>query len=367
MLKALSSLESDKFLTLDFLRFIACLSVIFFHYRLDIQNEHLRMILDGLFGRSELFVDFFFILSGFIIAFVYISRLKGRVSYFKFMQKRVARLVPLHWLLLIAYIGLWQFSILLDMPVRNPDRYDASCILPHALLIHAWGFCNKIAFNYVSWSISAEMGMYIITPILFFFARRFTHGLLVMSLGITALLALVFSTPDHPYLEWSTGFSVARALPAFLLGIYLFKIKDRLGWVPIPQILCWVFLGVFFSIRFVYPDISLYVLLLLMYGAAFMAVSSDMNRPAPHIVQKFAWLGQLTYGAYMLHPLIFTIGFSVIGQKILKFDNMMGDILILALVPCVFIAAVFSLIMLEHPARVFVSRLGWRKRSLKAA
>src|SRR4051812_42851020 len=91
--------ESDEMLHLDLLRFYAASGIVFLHTQtfLDVSPK-LRGILDRTY--LSLFVDLFFAISGFVISFVYADRMRTKRDYLRFVQRRVARLVPLHWLML---------------------------------------------------------------------------------------------------------------------------------------------------------------------------------------------------------------------------------------------------------------------------
>lgn len=53
--------------------------------------------------NAYLFVDFFFVLSGFVIASTYQERIAGGFSVWRFMLLRLGRLYPLHIAVLVAF------------------------------------------------------------------------------------------------------------------------------------------------------------------------------------------------------------------------------------------------------------------------
>src|SRR5215475_12953654 len=93
--------EPKRFVVLDFYRFVAALGVFIFHLK-NIDNG-ISPAWNGSFG---LFVDMFFILSGFVISYSYPSTSSGIQSYYRFMVRRIARIYPLHVLTLIALVLL---------------------------------------------------------------------------------------------------------------------------------------------------------------------------------------------------------------------------------------------------------------------
>lgn len=346
---------SDNFLTLDFLRFFAALAIILTHYKLEITTESIRHFALLALSHSPLFVDLFFIISGFIISHVYFGKINNGENYRNFLIKRVARLWPLHVLVLICYLAIWGASALADIPLRNPDKYDAACIIPHILMIHSLNTCKEIAFNYVSWSISAEMALYILSPALFLIARRSIPALAVISLALSLLLVW-FRWGGESYLAMTTYFGFARAIPSFIFGIFLYRIRERLGFVPVPHILLWASISAFFGLSFAYPHLSDYVFIVLIYAIAFFAVTADTRCAVPRIIARLAPLGSLTYGSYMLHPMVSTVLFAFVARHILGLTGIANDLGILIMIPVSFIAAVFSLVLIEMPCRRLISR-----------
>src|SRR5688500_8507161 len=92
--------ESKRYTVLDSWRGIAACCVVFFHFE---AFSHIYDI--PLVRNSFLFVDFFFVLSGFVIAANYQERLVGGFGVFRFIVLRFGRLYPLHLFVLVIYIG----------------------------------------------------------------------------------------------------------------------------------------------------------------------------------------------------------------------------------------------------------------------
>ena len=90
---------AERFETLDSWRGICALLVALFHFPAAGWLEK-----NGFINGSFLFVDFFFVLSGFVIAHAYADRLKDGVSLKRFMVTRFGRLFPLHAFMLAAFV-----------------------------------------------------------------------------------------------------------------------------------------------------------------------------------------------------------------------------------------------------------------------
>jgi len=101
-------------------------------------------------------VSFFFVLSGFIIAYAY-PKLDSKGEVFNFLVARVARIWPAHFTALLLVVTLLQ------MPL---DR----TFVANLLLLHGWvpSWPWYFSYNAPSWSISTELFFYIVFPVLIF-------------------------------------------------------------------------------------------------------------------------------------------------------------------------------------------------------
>src|SRR5216683_6021851 len=98
-LTEVSTDRSKHFIALDSLRGICASIVAFFHVDGDAFIKTIPVVANGF-----LFVDFFFVLSGFVIAASYGRKIVDGYSIGKFMFLRLGRLYPLHAFMLLAYL-----------------------------------------------------------------------------------------------------------------------------------------------------------------------------------------------------------------------------------------------------------------------
>ena len=120
-----------------------------------------KLVHDGYLG-----VDGFFILSGIVLAYAH-RRFSTNVAETRlFLLKRLARIYPVHLATIALFMLLLMAGVVLGQSPREPDRFGGDELIKHLLLVHAWGFSDRWAWNYPSWSISAEWGGYLIFPLL---------------------------------------------------------------------------------------------------------------------------------------------------------------------------------------------------------
>ena len=147
---ATSADSTRKLNPLTSMRFIAAALIIVHHAR-------------GKFGIPEKFassvsfgagVTFFFVLSGFILSYVYASRPK--LEKRRFFLARVARIWPAH----VAAMGLmWLLLPQIFQSQFTPGHFMASLAMVHGWIPRIDYF---FAFVSASWSISTEFGFYLL-------------------------------------------------------------------------------------------------------------------------------------------------------------------------------------------------------------
>jgi peptidoglycan/LPS O-acetylase OafA/YrhL len=358
--------ESDKLRNLDLLRLIAAFGVVLNHFNAYVPDLHASIHPSWWF--LPLFVDLFFTISGFVICFIYFDRIGTWADYGAFMKRRFARLVPLHWLTLLAFAAI-GVSIYFGVHVKEPDRYDWRCFLPNVFLIQSLGVCDRLTFNYPSWSISVEMLMYLMFPLFCIAARRSTWILLLAAGCIIAWLT-VSDFPGHDPRQFWTDYTyaggLARGVPSFLIGMCMFVWRDRLAMIPRPGFVLYGALGGFFALGM--AGVTPFYLLPLIYIIAAAAISADMQGKIPALLARLSVGGQLTYAIYMLHPLAATVLLSLVGQRMMGLTGyamLAWCILVALLLP---IAAYLSFVWFETPMRRWIS--GWRQnkgREIKRA
>lgn len=143
------------------LRGYAALMVCLHHYNYRLTgNWFYTLVSKGSWG-----VIVFFVLSGFILAYVYQNWFRqgwDGSEYIRFMRLRLARVYPLHLLTLL----LWGLLILLGR-IQLTESETAYTFLLNLTLTHAWGFTPSISWNQPSWSISTEFFCYLLfAPVL---------------------------------------------------------------------------------------------------------------------------------------------------------------------------------------------------------
>ena len=175
-------------------RGIAAWAVVLYHIRLSLDWVPQGTI--DVLAKGYLAVDFFFLLSGFVIWMTWGTRLRegGWSAAPAFLKKRIARIWPLHLVILASGIAL---ALLLAATGRHAPREFPFAELPlHILLVQNWGFTDALAWNDPAWSISAELGAYLAFPALALaidWRRVPSSGVIAAIAALFVLLASVFA------------------------------------------------------------------------------------------------------------------------------------------------------------------------------
>lgn len=122
-------------------------------------------------------VDFFFITSGFIIAYNYAVRFKtfNAQAYGRFLWMRLARIYPVHLFSFLLYALLILAMKAVGMQPNNPELYTASGFVQNLFLVQAWTLPTTFSWNAVAWAVSNEWLAYLCFPLVIALTVRIKH------------------------------------------------------------------------------------------------------------------------------------------------------------------------------------------------
>ena len=169
-------------------------------------------------------MDFFFILSGFILAYVYRPGFaNGKYRFFDFILARIARIYPVHLVTLLFWVGLGAWSGFL----WSHDRFGIPGFVSNLLMIHAWNVLPQNTWNFPAWSISAEWFAYLIFPVTMtivgFVKRNIVLNLAIAIMLILSLELWIEVLPGRRF-NWNYEWSVVRILCEFTAGVFLYRV-----------------------------------------------------------------------------------------------------------------------------------------------
>lgn len=339
-------------------RGIAAWLVVLYHIRLSMAFAP-RWLIAG-FAKGYLAVDFFFLLSGFVIWLTYGERLRreGLAGAPAFLKRRIARVWPLH---LVMLTGAAALALLLLVTGHAAPRVFPFEQLPlDLLMIQNWGFTDQLAWNVPAWSISVEFAAYLLFPLLALAIdwRRLPTPL------ILAALALLFALL-HGVMSWAGAttmgqliarLGLVRCLVEFTAGTALCALWLRWAEQPVRWAIAsgavaaallagWLF-GTLPETLAVPPAFAA--------GLIALALTSGM-RGNPLEARWLHYLGEISYATYLSHFLLyFTFKLVMVDDPYNVPPLLIAPFLTLVLASSI---ALYHLV--ERPAQRAINRWRW--------
>ena len=287
---------------LNTLRGLAALLVVLSHYNLWTRSS------SGLFGIGQWGVMTFFLLSAFLMTVLYLPTQPTLPVLWNFAVARVARVVPLYVLVVLASFVMCRMGGLATMIAsRSYDIPTLSQLLAHLLLLDGHG---------VLWTIPAEIHFYCLFAALWLLGCFANRGMLLLVAAIPAalLLGLWPERPQFTVFGLVVTLSIVKGLPYFALGILMGVAYRR--WRP-PACLCsqWWLLGFFLLPLLWEPQTRPYGHLMWMRSIHLVSLSTlffvfVFLVPAgiPLLENRIGdKLGELSYSLYLLHAPVFAV------------------------------------------------------------
>ena len=219
--------------TLTSLRFIFAMMVFGAHCYVIDNHFDIHFFKEGFVG-----VSFFFMLSGFIVAYNYQKKFsENKITKRTFWVARIARIYPLHWLTLLIAVALGNY-VIASGTIDWCKHFLASLTLTNAYIPKDNYF---FSFNSPSWSLCCEQLFYICFPFLIAFTKDYRK--LLSTFLICAILSIV-GMYFTPMITSSQGSIIEIASIALFLSFYLYAAEipkvyrySCYYWIPIAFIL----------------------------------------------------------------------------------------------------------------------------------
>ena len=292
--------SSKELYLLTILRGIAAIWVVFYHIAERV-SPYVGETASIIIKSGYLAVDFFFVLSGFVIALNYQSHFKASINktlMTNFMIKRLARIYPLHLFIVFAYLIEPAAFYLTG---RDYD-FNTLVYISNIFLVNNWGILTALPINVPSWSISTELFAYLLFPFLAFFINKKNKllHLILLFLMFNFVLISWFYINNVPHIGYDiTRNGLVRCVCQFALGIVIYNALTK-SKKQIMVFLVVLFLFAAFTVKmdnnfFFIPS----VMSLILIAAIYIESKQSFDYLKPLI-----WLGNISYSIYLSHYLI---------------------------------------------------------------
>lgn len=303
-----------RYVALDSLRGMAAVLVALHHF------AALGICRSPLVSNSWLLVDFFFVLSGFIISANYREKLSNGFSIAEFMRLRLARVYPLHAVMLGLWIAgelvIWAFLSGSTTGGRTAftDKTSVSAIVANLFLVQSIGVGLGQTWNWVAWSISTEVWAYLVFALMARFAGPQLNRYLI-GLALLVIALLLVSPQDGAFMTRWMEFG--RCLYGFAAGALVHALHVRWpawgrqvgvagngGSKGIDVLEHIMLLGAGAILMFAYL-VPVHVVAPIVFAPIVLVFAEDrgiwsrlLALPLPKL------LGQISYSIYLIHPFV---------------------------------------------------------------
>jgi len=343
---------------IDGLRFVAILLVVLFHLNAEVSSKGdvpLTMqpwysSLFAFFGRGDIGVRIFFVISGFILGRPFARHyLLGhpRPSLSSYYLRRLTRLEPPY----LINISICAISIALytQVPLRTLfPPFAASAVYLHGFFFRGTQFINPVA-----WTLEMEVQFYLLVPLLtlvFLLRNRWLRRSLLgaASIALPATLQyFVFGKISGSSTFWVTiGWLLQYFLAGMLLSdIYVTEIPSwRTSWL-------WdVVSGAAWCVVLLLTEPRLYPLEPLLIAVAFIGAFRGVLLRRLFTIEWLAIVGGMCYSIYLWHFFVIALVFKVSRRVVVSHDLLTNCLIQSVLIlPCILVFCALYFIFIERP------------------
>ena len=293
---------TGRFEALDGWRGVCACLVVLFHFHGYSPVYHSPFI-----RHSYLFVDFFFVLSGFVIAWNYATRLATWPQVRHFLVLRVGRVWPLHAVMLALFVAYEFAKHVLGTHQAAPlfsGETSPLAIFTNFFLVQSLNLHDSLTWNGPAWSISTEVWTYVVFALLSVgFGLR--HWMLALAAIVPPLALLLLSRTGS--MDVTYDFGILRCIFGFALGTLCYHVQKRraahagpTGWLPtLAEVATVAAVIAFVSLS---GDNNWSLLAPFVFAAAVLVFASEDGLLSRLFrTPFFAWLGKLSYSIYLTH------------------------------------------------------------------
>lgn len=365
---------------LDGLRGVAAILVVTFHiFETFSGGNRFKQIIN----HGYLAVDFFFLLSGFVVAYAYDDRW-GKMTQWNFYKRRLIRLQPMVIMGMIigAIFYYFQASDILFPMIAGMEVWKVILTMiigftllpiPPSMEIRGWGEMHPL--DGPAWSLFFEYIANILYALIF---RKFSNKVLSVFVLIFAGLLInytVFGPKGDVIGGWSLNFEqmnvgFTRLLYPFFAGILLSRLRKLIHikgafWV------CSLLIAIVLSVPRIGDENSLWMnglyesLCIILVFPLIVSIGAGGEIKNPFSLKICKLLGDISYPIYITHyPLIYWYTAWVVDNKVSLED---GYALGIGVLIASILIAYLCLKLYDEPVRNWLQNKFQNRKTVVAA
>lgn len=268
-----------------------------------------------------LFVDFFFVLSGFIIAANYQTRLQQGFGIRRFLLLRLGRLYPLHFTMLALFVAfellkavgrsMMTGAVSPGSAAPFSTAADApATIFANLLLIQSFHVFDFLSWNVPSWSISTEFYTYVLFALCLVTLRKNARILLPAALIAGPVLIVLLSDQN---MSTTYDWGIIRCVYGFAAGVtawHVYKNAQRFRrWLAAGSVASLVE-GVALGAAIVFVTVAdkatpLSIAAPYLFAAIVLVFACEAGAASAFLMRRpLIFLGTVSYSIYMTHVFV---------------------------------------------------------------
>jgi len=268
-------------------------------------------------------VTLFFTLSGFLITYRLLKEkeITGKISLSSFYKRRMARILPLYYLIVGLTFLVFANFVFYDMPGELIQWRDHKTTIGLIYLLHIpniYYLFPKLPLVAHTWTVGVELQFYLLWPLLLTYSTKLFRAMVFCLAGFLALKGVASMIPyiyyNGEFIRDLNRFLFISRFETFMIGGIaawsLINNKKGILRVIYTRSVQWISLLLFFGLLF--SGWALQGIDQLVYAGLFalilLNVASNTNSLLKFNWRPMLYLGKISYGVYIFHPVvIFTI------------------------------------------------------------
>jgi exopolysaccharide production protein ExoZ len=288
--------SKGKMLLIQTFRGIAALFVLF-HHSTSLMADKRLGVLNNIFSVGWVGVDFFFVLSGFIIFYIHFKDIGEKEKLGRFCLKRFIRVYPVYWIVTIASMILFLYVPIVGRTHTVKEIIKSFLLFPQT---------QQPIVN-VGWSLSYEVFFYFIFSLLIFLKPR--YSIPIVSIWITGILLNSFGLimTDNSRFNFYFNFIFSHYDIEFILGcgVAYITLKTKVKYsIPLMIIGLFSFLLGWWMVMngniLRASNMSMLVFGVSCSLLVLSAASIDLDKK-PKIPKLFHLIGDASFSIYLTH------------------------------------------------------------------